>query len=138
MDEKGSVDSLDLVSPYLFTYKKRNFLVKDIFRPKDFDTLQHFELRPTDVLLITYPKSGTVWMQQIIVQIMDQAHPEQAEDASNRTRVPWLEERSADDPNRERPDPRIFGTHLPPDMLPLAVKEQQIKVICTLPYKCTE
>ncbi|XP_069395138.1 amine sulfotransferase-like [Paralichthys olivaceus] len=129
MDEKGSVDSLDLVSPYLFTYKKRNFLVKDIFRPKDFDTLQHFELRPTDVLLITYPKSGTVWMQQIIVQIMDQAHPEQAEDASNRTRVPWLEERSADDPNRERPDPRIFGTHLPPDMLPLAVKEQQIKLI---------
>ncbi|XP_034464807.1 amine sulfotransferase-like [Hippoglossus hippoglossus] len=92
MDDKGSMDSLDLVSPYLFTYKKRNFLVQDKFRPKDFDAAQHFELRPTDVLLITYPKSGSVWMQQITVQIMDEAHPEQAEDASNKSRVPWLED----------------------------------------------
>ncbi|XP_062257204.1 amine sulfotransferase-like [Platichthys flesus] len=60
---------------------------------------------------------------------MDEAHPEQAEDASNRSRVSWLEERSADDPNRESPDPRIFGTHLPPDMLPLAVKSKQVKAV---------
>ena len=71
-------------------------------------------------------------MQQITLQIMDEAHPEKAEDASNRSRVTWLEKISADDPNRVRPDPRIFSTHLPPDMLPLALKDNQIKVICTL------
>lgn len=97
-------------------------------------TWAHLDQSVCSYIIDLFDSAGTVWMQQIIVQIMDQAHPEQAEDASNRTRVPWLEERSADDPNRERPDPRIFGTHLPPDMLPLAVKEQQIKVICTLPY----
>ncbi|AWP17249.1 Sulfotransferase [Scophthalmus maximus] len=123
------MDSLDFVSPYLFKHKRRNFLVKDTLRPSDLDALQHIEIRPTDVFLITYPKSGTVWMQQILVQIMDAAHPEQAEDGHNRTRVPWLEERTADNPLRERPDPRIFGTHLPADMLPLGVKAEQSKAV---------
>lgn len=77
-------------------------------------------------------------MQQILVQIMDAAHPEQAEDVSNRLRVPWLEERSADNPLRERPDPRIFGTHLPPDMLPLGVKAKQIKVFMPVLNKLSE
>ncbi|XP_059215418.1 amine sulfotransferase-like [Centropristis striata] len=73
--------------------------------------------------------NGTAWMQQILVQIMDAAHPDGTEDATNRARVPWLEERTADDPLRERPDPRMFGTHLPPDMLPQGVKAKRIKVV---------
>lgn len=52
------MDSLDLVSPYLFRYKKRNFLVKDKLGPKDIDELQNFDISPTDILLISYPKSG--------------------------------------------------------------------------------
>lgn len=54
----ASMDSLDLVSPYLFKHRKRNFLVQDELRPADLDALQHFETRPTDIFLITYPKSG--------------------------------------------------------------------------------
>ncbi|XP_071370172.1 amine sulfotransferase-like [Centroberyx affinis] len=125
----ASMDSLDLLSPYLFRYKKRNFLVQDTMRPKDLDALQHVEIRPTDVFLITYPKSGTAWLQQILVQIMDAAHPDQVEDTTNRVRVPWLEERTVDDPHRERPDPRLFGSHLPPDMLPHGVRAKRIKVV---------
>lgn len=73
-------------------------------------------------------------MQQVLVQIIDAAHPDLAEDATNRVRVPWLEERTADNPFRERPDPRIFGSHLPPDMLPQGVKAKQLKVIYNLQY----
>uniref|UniRef100_A0AAQ4RQK4 Sulfotransferase n=1 Tax=Gasterosteus aculeatus aculeatus TaxID=481459 RepID=A0AAQ4RQK4_GASAC len=126
---RASMDSLDLVSPYLFKHRRRNFLVKDKMRPADLDALHHFETRPTDIFLVTYPKSGTAWMQQILVQIMDAAHLGWAEDATNRTHVPWLEERSVDNPSRERPDPRIFGSHLPPDMLPRGVKANRIKVV---------
>lgn len=54
------MDSLDFVSPYLFKHKRRNFLVKDTLRPSDLDALQHIEIRPTDVFLITYPKSGNL------------------------------------------------------------------------------
>lgn len=67
-------------------------------------------------------------MQQILVQIMEAALPGWGGDATNRVKVPWLEERTIDDPFRERPDPRIFGSHLPPDMLPVQVKDKRIKV----------
>ncbi|KAM8738335.1 amine sulfotransferase-like [Acanthopagrus schlegelii] len=123
------MDSLDYVNPYLFRHRGRNFLTKDILRPKDLDALLHVELRPTDIFLITYPKSGTAWMQQILVQIMEAALPGWGGDATNRVKVPWLEERTADDPFQERPDPRMFGSHLPPDMLPLQVKDKRIKVV---------
>ncbi|XP_056292213.1 amine sulfotransferase [Pseudoliparis swirei] len=123
------MDSLDPVSSCLFKYKRINFLVKDKLRPADLEALQHFEIHPTDIFLITYPKSGTVWMQQILAQIMDAAHPDWAEDATNRSIVPWLEGRTIDNPFKERPDPRIFRSHLPPNMLPLGVKDKQIKVV---------
>ncbi|KAF7659009.1 hypothetical protein LDENG_00004320 [Lucifuga dentata] len=121
--------SLDLVNPYLFRYRKRNFLVKGKLKRKDLDGLQHVDIRPSDIVLITYPKSGTIWMQQIVVNIIDCTHPDLVEDATNRIRVPWLEERVMDDHLRERPDPRIFRTHLPPDMLPHGVKAKKIKVV---------
>lgn len=54
----ASMESLDLVSPYLFKYKRRNFLVGDKLRPEDIDALQHVDIRPTDIFLVTYPKSG--------------------------------------------------------------------------------
>lgn len=81
-----------------------------------------------EIFSVLFDTVGTAWMQQILVQIMDATKPEWVEDVSNRVRIPWLEERTADNPFRERPDPRIFGTHLPPDMLPRGVKDKQIKV----------
>uniref|UniRef100_A0A3P8UMG8 Sulfotransferase n=1 Tax=Cynoglossus semilaevis TaxID=244447 RepID=A0A3P8UMG8_CYNSE len=80
----------------------------------DLDALLDLELRPTDVFVVTYPKSGIV----APLFIMDAAHPEQAEDLINRNRVPWVEDRLFDEPFRDRPDPRYFGSHLPVDMLP--------------------
>nr|XP_046258492.1 amine sulfotransferase-like [Scatophagus argus] len=103
------------------------------WRPKDLDAIPHVEIRPSDIFLITYPKSGTVWMQQILVQIMEAAQPDWVEDGTNRIRVPWLEGRLLEDPFRERPDPRIFLSHLPIGMLPLGVKEKKIKVtVCAI------
>ncbi|KAM9840672.1 amine sulfotransferase-like [Aulostomus maculatus] len=123
------MDSLDLISPYLFRYKKRNFVVQEGLRPKDLDALKDLEVRPSDICLVTFPKSGTIWMQQILIKIMDTVHVDQVEDATNRIRIPWLEGGTVDNHSRDRPDPRIFRTHLPPDMLPLGVKDKRIKVV---------
>ncbi|XP_059212559.1 amine sulfotransferase-like [Centropristis striata] len=123
------MDSLELLSPYLFRYKGRNFVVQKGLKPKDLDAFLHVDVRPTDVYLITYPKSGTVWMQQILAEIMDAAHPDQVEDCSNRVRVPFLEDRCLDKVLGERPDPRVYCTHLPTNMLPHGVKTKRIKVV---------
>uniref|UniRef100_A0A672JJB5 Sulfotransferase n=1 Tax=Salarias fasciatus TaxID=181472 RepID=A0A672JJB5_SALFA len=102
------MESLDLVNPYLFRHKRRNFLTGGNMLPSDIDALLDFEIRPTDIFIITYPKSGRLLVL---------------------ARVPFIEERAKDDPCRERPDPRFFGTHLPPDMLPLGVREKQVKIV---------
>ncbi|XP_059212906.1 amine sulfotransferase-like [Centropristis striata] len=68
-------------------------------------------------------------MQQILVKIMDAVHPDQVEDGTNRVRVPLLEDRCLDKVLGERPDPRVYRTHLPTNMLPHGVKTKRIKVV---------
>lgn len=68
-------------------------------------------------------------MQQILVKIVDAAHPDMEEEADNRPRVPFLEANTLDDFRRERPDPRLYATHLPPDMLPTGLKGKGVKVM---------
>lgn len=47
-----------MIASDLFRYKGVNFLVKEKVRPKDIDALKDFEIRSTDVFIITFPKSG--------------------------------------------------------------------------------
>lgn len=49
-----------MISSDIFSYKGMNFLIKDKLRPKDIDALQDFEIRPSDVFIITFPKSGQI------------------------------------------------------------------------------
>lgn len=67
-------------------------------------------------------------MQQILSQIMEESHPGWAKEATNRAQIPYLEGRTADDPFRERKDPRVIRTHLFAELLPRGVKHKQIKV----------
>ncbi|TWW78309.1 Amine sulfotransferase [Takifugu flavidus] len=126
------MDSLDMITSDLFRYKGMNFPVNEKLRPKDIDALKDFEIRPTDVFIITFPKSGTVWMQQILSQIMEASHPGWAEDVTNRAKIPYLEGRTVDDPFRDRKEPRVLYTHLFLELLPHGVKEKQIKVVYVL------
>lgn len=53
------------------------------------DELARIELRPEDLFIVTYPKSGTTWMQQIVKLIRtkgadDGIHP--------MTYSPWIEQ----------------------------------------------
>lgn len=49
-----------MITSDIFRYKGMNFLVKDKLRPKDIDALQDFEIHPSDVFIITFPKSGQI------------------------------------------------------------------------------
>ncbi|XP_059201278.1 amine sulfotransferase-like [Centropristis striata] len=123
------MDSLDLLNPYLFRHNGKFFFIKEGLNPKDLDDLLDLDVRPTDIYLASYPKSGTTWMQQILLKIVDAAHPDQVEDGTNRERCPMLEGDTSSSCRRERPDPRLCRTHLPPYMLPHGVQTKGAKVV---------
>ncbi|MGB8331999.1 MAG: sulfotransferase domain-containing protein [Polyangiales bacterium] len=79
-----------------------------------------FEVRPSDVFISSYPRSGTTLTQWILYQL---AHDERA-DLAHLTEVsPWFErslaigELTAADLAR-LPSPRVFKSHLPRQWLP--------------------
>jgi len=77
------------------------------------DALQSaFEFAPErgDVILATYPKCGTTWMQNILYMLHNDGR-EIAADMSVRELVPHLEEMGADFVAR-MPGPRLIKTHL--------------------------
>jgi LPS sulfotransferase NodH len=76
--------------------------------------LANFQARPTDVLIVTAPKAGSTWMQQILHQMRTGGDPDFG---SIFEVVPWLELPS-DTPWQERlaayeriHEPRVFKTH---------------------------
>ena len=72
--------------------------------------------RPDDMFIVTYPRSGTTWMQMILYQLttdggMDFPHIAEY--------CPWFEKSLRSGRGFEmRPSPRIFKTHLPYSQIP--------------------
>jgi hypothetical protein len=74
--------------------------------------LRHFDFvpRPDDVFIVTYPRSGTTWMQMILYQLttdgnMDFPHINEY--------CPWFEQSVRSAGGFEgRPSPRLFKSHL--------------------------
>nr|XP_056718872.1 sulfotransferase 2B1-like [Euleptes europaea] len=88
-----------------------------------------FPFRPSDVLLVTYPKSGTTWMQEILTLIYSKGDPEPAKSIPNWARAPWLEHTYFKEFLQETEGPRLFTTHLPWRVLATALRKAKPKVI---------
>ncbi|XP_068606090.1 amine sulfotransferase-like [Brachionichthys hirsutus] len=118
---------MDQDNKYFNRYKNFN-LVVGISSAESIQSLQSFEIRSSDIILITYPKSGTIWTQQIIISICEldgdlTGYP------NNMETMPWLEWQEKREQNPGRPSPRLFTTHLRPDLLPQAVKDKKAKIV---------
>ena len=62
MDRNGVDSSL----PYNLTVLRDGMRVPPMITQKIMDDLRTLSLRESDVFVVTYPKSGTTWMQQIV------------------------------------------------------------------------
>ncbi|XP_025062822.1 amine sulfotransferase-like [Alligator sinensis] len=113
---------------YMFKYKGIYFYTKYV-TPELIDSLEEFEIRVSDVFLITYPKSGTVWTQNILSLIFHEGHRDETEDIHVIDRVPWLEYNLNKLDYANRPSPRLFTTHLPYYLVPRGLKNKRVKVI---------
>uniref|UniRef100_A0A8C5XUX6 Sulfotransferase n=1 Tax=Microcebus murinus TaxID=30608 RepID=A0A8C5XUX6_MICMU len=104
------------------------------FQHKAFDTgflenLDDFEIRDDDVFIVTYPKSGTIWCQQILSLIYFREHRKRTENVETSYRVPFLEYCSRHIDFGKTPSPRLFVTHLPYYLVPRGLKDKKAKII---------
>ncbi|XP_076609109.1 amine sulfotransferase-like [Chaetodon auriga] len=92
------------------------------------DSLQSFEVRDSDIFLVTYPKSGTIWTQQIIISICELGGGLN-EYPNNYEQMPWLEYTQGREDYALRPSPRLFVSNLTPALMPLGLKDKKAKII---------
>lgn len=78
------------------------------------EALRHMKLRDDDVFLLTYPKSGTHWLWEVISRVRRETTEPMVD-----TKVQFMMEFVDVDVLNELPSPRLLNTHLPLSMLPL-------------------
>ncbi|XP_060795616.1 sulfotransferase 2B1-like [Neoarius graeffei] len=117
----------------LYAEYKGVYVPVHLHTPDSLKYYEDFTFRSDDILIITYPKSGTTWMQEIIPLICSEGDLTPVRTIPNWDRVPWLEEHRAKILNLEqRPSPRIFATHFHRGMMNksyFAVKPKVVYVI---------
>ncbi|KAL9974604.1 hypothetical protein ACROYT_G011660 [Oculina patagonica] len=88
------------------------------------DFISNFQTRPDDVFVVTYPKSGTTWVQEIVWQIFNEG---QVKSSHISQKVPFLEiATNTKFPQLDintLPSPRILKTHLPYHTTPKSATE---------------
>ncbi|XP_061772286.1 sulfotransferase 2B1-like isoform X1 [Nerophis ophidion] len=90
---------------------------------------QNFSVEDTDVFAVTYPKSGTVWMQEILPLVLNEGDLTPILTIPNWDRVPWLEEKRLQEVVDQLPSPRGLVTHFPYQFMPPSFKTSSAKVI---------
>uniref|UniRef100_A0A8C1AHF8 Sulfotransferase n=2 Tax=Cyprinus carpio TaxID=7962 RepID=A0A8C1AHF8_CYPCA len=96
----------------LYSVYKGVYLPTHLHPAESLKYCEEFTFRPDDILIVTYPKSGTTWMQEVVPLIVSEGDLTPVLTVPNWDRVPWLEEHRAILLNLEqRPSPRVFATH---------------------------
>nr|XP_008538570.1 PREDICTED: sulfotransferase 1C2-like [Equus przewalskii]XP_008538571.1 PREDICTED: sulfotransferase 1C2-like [Equus przewalskii] len=95
--------------------------------------IQHFEAKPDDLLICTYPKSGTTWIQEIVDMIEQNGDVAKCQRAIIQHRHPFIEWARPPQPSgvekaNTMPSPRTLRTHLPTQLLPPSFWENNCKV----------
>ncbi|KAK2893458.1 amine sulfotransferase [Channa argus] len=118
---------MEHINSYMCRYKNYNFAVS-LTTAEHLDSLQSFEVRDSDIYLVTYPKSGTIWTQQIIICICE-LDGVLNEYPNNLEQMPWLEYTEGRADYSLRPSPRFFATHLTPPFMPRGLMDKKAKII---------
>ncbi|XP_026227831.1 sulfotransferase family 2, cytosolic sulfotransferase 3 isoform X1 [Anabas testudineus] len=90
---------------------------------------QEFVFKDDDVVSATYPKSGTVWMQEILPLVLTGGDLTPIQTIPNWDRAPWLEEKRLALVVDQLTSPRPLVTHLPYHLMPQSFHNSKAKVI---------
>ncbi|XP_059179984.1 sulfotransferase 2B1-like [Centropristis striata] len=114
----------------LYKVYKGVYLASSIHTPEILTYCENFTFRPDDILIVSYPKSGSHWLQEIVPLIASGGDPASVETLPNWHRVPFIEVgQNAFLKFEERPSPRIIASHFHYNMMPQSFFAVKPKVI---------
>uniref|UniRef100_A0A8C5PTX6 Sulfotransferase n=1 Tax=Leptobrachium leishanense TaxID=445787 RepID=A0A8C5PTX6_9ANUR len=90
-----------------------------------------FKVRDDDVFNVTFPKSGSYWMIEILSLIRSNGNPTCCQTVPSWDRMAWFE---VDYPAQyfdDQPSPRFISSHLPIQLFPKSFFSSKAKVIYT-------
>lgn len=100
--------------------------------PNVLEGVENFEIRSDDVFVITYPKSGTTWTEEILSLIYNDGDVKKVENTLLNYRVEHLEVGRVFCHLRHLKNlksPRLMATHLPLQLLPKQLRRPRCKII---------
>lgn len=104
---------------------------------KCWNNVEKFEARSDDLVIVSYPKSGTTWVSEIVEMIYKDGDIAKCKEDAIYNRVPFLESNNDINLNgvkqlENMDSPRIMKTHLLPNLLPVSFWNKNCKIIYVL------
>ncbi|KAM7340276.1 hypothetical protein ACRRTK_000891 [Alexandromys fortis] len=87
-----------------------------------------FVVRDEDTIILTYPKSGTNWMIEIVCLIQTKGNPQWIQSVPTWERSPWLETTMGYTILTNQEGPRLITSHLPFHLFPKSFFSSKAKV----------
>ncbi|XP_078607576.1 sulfotransferase 1C4-like [Branchiostoma floridae x Branchiostoma japonicum] len=115
------------------TYKERGVMFpSDVVPRPNQELLKTFDIRDDDIMLITYPKTGSWWLHQVVKQIMAQQGVQDEKylgDFPNFIEMTLRDKGPVAEMIKTAPSPRVLATHLPVEFLPPGLLGSKAKIV---------